>query len=47
MKKHHIVKNARVEGDLLLLNIDGQDRKFKLKEISSVLEKASEKERSI
>lgn len=46
MKKHHIVNNPRVEGELLLLNIDGQDREFKLKEISYMLEKASEKERS-
>ena len=46
MKNYHHISNIRFEGDFLLLNIGGKERKFRLKEISSTLEKASEKERN-
>ena len=46
MKNYHHISNIRFEGDFLLLSIGGEERKFRLKEISSTLEKASEKERN-
>ncbi|MBM3240383.1 DUF2442 domain-containing protein [Candidatus Poribacteria bacterium] len=46
MKNYHHISNIRFEGDFLLLSIGGEERKFRLKKISSTLEKASEKERN-
>ena len=46
MKKHHKVENLKFEGKALFLTIDGKDKKFHLNKVSSVLEKASEKERN-
>jgi len=46
MKNYHHISSIRFAGDFLLLSIGGEERKFRLKEISSTLEKASEKERN-
>ena len=46
MKKHHNIENIRFENDLLVLNIDGEEKRFKLNDVSSALEKASSKERN-
>jgi hypothetical protein len=46
MKKHHDISNVRVEGDFLVLTIDGEKRIFQLKEISSLLQQASDQERN-
>ncbi len=46
MKKYHDVSDIKFEKGCLSLKVDGQENKFKLKEISSILEKASEKERN-
>ena len=46
MKRHHNVSNLKFEGDLLILTIDGEQKKFKLSEISYALSQASDKERS-
>lgn len=46
MKKSHEVSNLRFEGNLFILRIDGKESKFELKQISPVLENASEKERN-
>jgi hypothetical protein len=46
MKKNHNIKNIRFEGKNLLLNIDGEERRFPLHKISSLLAKATEKERN-
>ena len=46
MKKNHIIKNIRFEGKKLLLTIDGEEKSFPLRKISSVLADASDKERS-
>jgi hypothetical protein len=47
MKKYHQVTNVRFEGDRLHLTIDGQDKQFKLGDISSTLQQASEQEKNI
>lgn len=46
MKKYHQVNNPQFEDDFLVLKIDGKEKRFKLKDISPVLEKASERERN-
>ncbi len=46
MRKHHDIKNVTFEGDALVLTIDGEERRFQLKEISPLLQKASDQERN-
>ena len=46
MKKNHNIKNIRFEGNNLLLTIDGEEKNFPLHKISSLLEKASNRERN-
>lgn len=46
MKKHHKIENIKFESGNLLITIDGQDKRFPLKEVSSILENASEEERN-
>ena len=46
MNRYHQVSGPRFEGDEMILTIDGQERRFRLSEISSVLRNASEEERN-
>jgi hypothetical protein len=46
MNKHYKLKNIRVEGDNLYLNIDGKDLEVDLKSISLLLANANNKEQS-
>lgn len=46
MKKYHVVSNLRFDGNSLVLDIDGAENRFELKQISPALESASEKERN-
>lgn len=46
MKKHHSIENVRFQGESLLLAIDGEEKSFPLHEVSSVLDKASDKEKN-
>ena len=47
MKKSHSIRNLRFDGKNLLLTIDGEEKSFLLQhEISSILDKASDKERN-
>ncbi len=46
MKKHHKIENIKFESGNLSITIDGQDKMFVLKEISSILENASDEERN-
>ncbi len=46
MKRHHDIKNVVFECDSMLLTIDGAERRFQLKEISTLLQKASDQERN-
>ena len=45
MKKIHVIKNIHFRDDSIVLSIDGVERRFSLKEISSLLFKASDQER--
>ena len=45
MKKYHDVSGVSFVGGYLVLTVDGEERKFKLKEVSAVLENASDLER--
>ena len=46
MKKYHKIINLKFDSDFLILNIDGERKQFRLKEISEALEKASDEERN-
>jgi hypothetical protein len=46
MKKSHNIKNISFEGNDLLLTVDGEEKSFPLHKISSLLEKASSRERN-
>jgi Protein of unknown function (DUF2442) len=46
MKAYHDIKNLHFSGEYMLLAIDGEEKKFRIKEISSALEKASDSERN-
>jgi hypothetical protein len=46
MKMNHNIKNLRFEGDNLLLTIDGEEKSFSLHIISSVLDKATDREKN-
>jgi hypothetical protein len=46
MKKFHNISDLKFEEGFLVINIDGEPKRFQLKEVSPVLEKASEEERS-
>lgn len=46
MKKYQDVENIIFEGNFLVVTIDGDRKQIQLNEISSVLEKALENERS-
>jgi hypothetical protein len=46
MRKHHDVRNITFEGEFIILTIDGQERRFRLSEISPLLLRASDHERN-
>ena len=46
MKEYHHVSNLKFEGNFLVLTIDGEEKRFTLKGISSALEKATYEERN-
>jgi len=47
MKAHHDIKNLHFSGEYMILTIDGDEKKFRIKEISSALEGASQDERNV
>jgi hypothetical protein len=47
MKQYHQVTGFRFEGNIMILTIDGQEKRFQLSEISPALQQASEQERAI
>jgi hypothetical protein len=47
MKRHHDIRNLTFEGDSMRLTIDGQEMKFELSSVSTVLLKASDQERNL
>ena len=46
MKKHHKIENIEFEGSNLLITIDGEEKRFPLNEVSSILANASDEERN-
>jgi hypothetical protein len=46
MKKYHDIKNLHFSGQYMVLTIDGNEKKFRIKDVSSALERATEQERS-
>jgi hypothetical protein len=46
VKKYHNVNDLKFQDDFLVVTIDGELKRFPLKEISPVLEKASMEERN-
>ena len=46
MKKHHDLRDLRFEDGFLIIAIDGEIKRFELKKISPVLDKASDEERN-
>jgi hypothetical protein len=46
MKAYHDVKNLRFNGECMILVIDGEERSFKVKDVSDTLDRASDKERA-
>ncbi len=45
MKAYHDIKNLHFSGEYMILTIDGEEKKFRIKEISSTLEKATQSEK--
>ncbi len=46
MKKYHDISDLKFEDDFLVIAIDKETKRFSLKEVSPVLERASKEERS-
>ena len=47
MKAYHEIKNLHFSGEYMVLTIDGNQKKFRIKEISPALERASQDERNV
>ena len=47
MKPYHQVTGLHFEGNVMILTIDGQEKKFQVSEISPALQHASEQERNL
>ena len=46
MKKYHYVSELRFDGKFMMLIIDGQQKRFNVNELSTVLAEASDRERT-
>ena len=46
MKPYHNIENLHFNGEYMILAIDGEETKIRLKNISEILDRASEKEKS-
>jgi hypothetical protein len=47
MKAYHEIKNLHFSGEYMILTIDGEEKKFRIREISPALKKASQDERNV
>ena len=47
MKPYHHVTGLHFEGSVMILTIDGQEKRFQVSEISPALQHASEQERNL
>ena len=46
MKKYHDIKNLHFSGHYMILTIDGTVKKFRMKDVSSALDQATEHEKN-
>jgi hypothetical protein len=46
MKPYHAIENLHFSGEFMILTIDGEERRVKIKDVSVILDGASEKEKS-
>jgi hypothetical protein len=46
MKKYHDIENLHFSGQYMALVIDGDEKKFRIKDVSAALERATEHERN-
>jgi hypothetical protein len=46
MKARHEIRNLHFSGEYMVLTIDGTERKLKVKDVSPILERASEEQRN-
>jgi hypothetical protein len=46
MKSYHDVKNLHFSGEYMILTVDGEEKRIRLNDISSILGRATEKEKS-
>ena len=46
MKQCHQATGLHFEGDMMIVTIDGQEKRFQVSQISPVLQKASQQERN-
>ena len=47
MKPYHHVTGLHFEGNVMILTIDGQEKRFQVSDISPALQQASEQERNL
>jgi hypothetical protein len=47
MKQYHRVTGLHFEGDVMVLTVDGQEKRFQVSDISPTLQQASEQERNL
>lgn len=47
MKKHHQITDLHFDGDYMVLTIDGQEKTFRVSEISPALQNASDEEKTL
>jgi hypothetical protein len=45
MKPYHDIKNLHFSGEFIILTVDGEEKRVNTKDISAVLDRASEKEK--
>jgi len=45
MKPYHDIKNLHFSGEFMILTVDGEEKRVNIKDISPVLDRASEKEK--
>ena len=45
MKPYHTVKDIYFSGEHMILTIDGEEKRIRIKDVSVILDRASEKER--
>jgi hypothetical protein len=46
MKPYHDIENLHFSGEFIVLTIDGEEKRIKLKDVSAILDRASGKEKS-